>query len=100
MKTFGFFRAIFWVFLLLIIHCVRRIFIVGRFNIPADSMQPTLVPGNRMWVNKLLFGGRIYSSFNFEDHATPKCFLRNKKDQSGAMLSLSNILWVVTSGPK
>lgn len=61
-------------FLLAALHYARRIFIAERFNIPTDSMQPTLVPGDRVWVNKLLFGGRIYTSFNFEDHAPLKCF--------------------------
>ena len=37
-------------------------------------MKPTLVPGDKVWVNKLLFGARIYTSFNFEDHAPLKCF--------------------------
>ncbi len=56
------------------LHYARRIFIAERFNIPTESMQPTLAPGDRVWVNKLLFGGRIYTSFNFEDHAPLKCF--------------------------
>lgn len=56
------------------LHYGRRIFIAERFNIPTESMQPTLAPGDRVWVNKLLLGGRIYTSFNFEDHAPLKCF--------------------------
>lgn len=37
-------------------------------------MSPTLVPGDKVWVNKLLYGARIYKSFDFEDHAPLKCF--------------------------
>lgn len=56
------------------IHYARRIFIAERFKIPSESMNPTLVPGDKVWVNKLLYGARIYKSFNFEDHAPLKCF--------------------------
>ena len=66
---------VFWSIVALgMLHYARRIFIAERFNIPTSSMQPTLVPGDRVWVNKLLFGGRIYTSFDFEDHAPLKCF--------------------------
>lgn len=57
-----------------VLHYGRRIFIAERFSIPTGSMIPTLVPGDKVWVNKLLFGGRIYTSFDFEDHAPLKCF--------------------------
>lgn len=56
------------------LHYVRRALIAERYNIPTESMLPTLVPGDRVWVNKMLFGGRIYTSFNFEDHAPLRCF--------------------------
>lgn len=62
------------VILLLLIHFSRRIFIAERFIIPTESMSPTLVPGDKVWVNKLLYGARIYKSFDFEDHAPLKCF--------------------------
>ena len=56
------------------LHFCRRIFITERFSIPTESMSPTLVPGDKVWVNKMLFGARIYTSFNFDDHAPLKCF--------------------------
>lgn len=56
------------------LHYGRRIFIAERFCIPSDSMRPTLVPGDKVWVNKLLFGSRIYTSFKFDDHSPLKCF--------------------------
>ena len=55
-------------------HYLRRIFIADRFVIPSESMRPTLVPGDKVWVNKLLYGARIYKSFDFEDHAPLKSF--------------------------
>ena len=60
--------------LLAVLHFGRRIFIAERFKIPTESMVPTLMPGDYVWVNKLLFGARIYKSFDFEDHAPLKCF--------------------------
>ena len=72
------FNWLWWILLTVIIyegvHIPRRIFIAERFVIPTESMVPTLVPGDHVWVNKLLFGGRIYTSFDFEDHAPLKCF--------------------------
>lgn len=56
------------------LHYGRRIFVAERFRIPSESMKPTLVPGDHVWVNKLLYGGRIYTSFDFSDHAPLKCF--------------------------
>ena len=60
--------------LLLAAHYCRRIFIAEKFFIPTSSMEPTLSPGDKVWVNKLVYGARIYKSFNFEDHAPLKCF--------------------------
>ena len=57
-----------------VLHYGRRIFIAESFKIPTESMNPTLVPGDKVWVNKLLFGARIYKSLNFEKHAPLKCF--------------------------
>lgn len=67
-------RVMMCIVVLGILHYGRRIFIAERFSIPSDSMQPTLAPGDKVWVNKLLFGSRIYTSFNFEDHSPLKCF--------------------------
>jgi signal peptidase I len=63
-----------WFLLIGVLHFSRRIFIAERFKIPSESMCPTLKPGDKVWVNKLLFGGRLYTSFSFGDHAPLKCF--------------------------
>lgn len=67
-----------WSFMVAVImislHLARRVFIAERFIVPTSSMQPTLVPGDKVWVNKMIFGGRIYTSFNFDDYAPLKCF--------------------------
>lgn len=67
-------KCLLGVLLLVVFHYGRRILIAERFIIPSVSMKPTLVPGDKVWVNKLLFGARIYKSFDFEDHAPLKCF--------------------------
>lgn len=67
-------RIMIFVLIFCALHYGRRIFIAERFKIPTESMTPTLVPGDYVWVNKLLYGARIYKSIDFEDHATLKCF--------------------------
>ena len=67
-------RIMICVLLIVAAHYVRRIFIAERFKVPSNSMQPTLVPGDKIWVNKMLVGARIYKSLDFEDHAPLKCF--------------------------
>ncbi len=67
-------RVMVCVLVLCAAHYARRIFIAERFVVPSNSMQPTLVPGDKIWVNKLLYGARIYTSFKFEDHAPLRCF--------------------------
>lgn len=68
------FRIMICILLIGAAHYVRRIFIAERFNVPSNSMQPTLVPGDKIWVNKMLVGARIYKSLDFEDHAPLNCF--------------------------
>lgn len=42
-----------------------RAFLFDQFVIPTDSMRPTLIPGDRVIVDKTIMGARIYSDFNF-----------------------------------
>jgi signal peptidase I len=37
-----------------------------QFVIPTESMLPTLMPGDRVLVDKTIMGARIYSDFNFK----------------------------------
>ena len=52
--------------------CMCRIFVCEQYIIPTHSMTPTLIPGDRIWVNKLIFGGRIYKEFDFNMDAPLK----------------------------
>lgn len=47
------------------LHQVVRIFMFDTFVIPTHSMEPTLIPGDRIVVNKTLYGARIYRDLNF-----------------------------------
>lgn len=53
--------------LLALLYAVVRIFITDQFIIPTWSMAPTLVPGDRVVVNKLIMGTRIYTDFDFRE---------------------------------
>ena len=47
-----------------------RIFIADQFVIPSDSMYPTLQIGDRVWVNKLIKGARIYNDIDSASSST------------------------------
>lgn len=47
-----------------------RIFVVDQFVIPSDSMYPTLQVGDRVWVNKLVMGARIYDDLDSASNST------------------------------
>lgn len=42
-----------------------RIFLCDQFVVPSDSMNPTLIAGDRILVNKLIAGARIYKKLEF-----------------------------------
>lgn len=44
---------------------LMRVCVFDYFTIPTNSMYPTLKPGDKVLVNKLLMGARIYKSFDF-----------------------------------
>lgn len=54
---------------ILTLHFGKWIFVADKFTVPSGSMSPTLVSGDRIMVNKLLFGARIYKKFDFSEHA-------------------------------
>ena len=44
---------------------LNRAFLFDQFVIPTNSMNPTLLPGDRVIVDKTIMGARIYSNFEF-----------------------------------
>ncbi len=49
----------------MVLYLLCRICVADRFHIPTNSMHPTLMEGDNIVVNKLLFGARIYKDYNF-----------------------------------
>ena len=44
---------------------VMKVFLFASFKVPTGSMEPTILPGDFVLVNKLLIGPRIYRDFGF-----------------------------------
>ena len=54
------------VVLLYILWLLCRVFLFDQFVIPTESMSPTLLPGDRVIVDKTIVGARLYSDFDFD----------------------------------
>lgn len=48
-----------------ILWLIVRVFIFDYFTIPSSSMTPSIQPGSKVIVNKLIIGPRIYTDFHF-----------------------------------
>lgn len=47
-------------FILIVFVCVFIRMVIGEpCIVPTESMEPTLVSGDRLWINKLAYGGRL-----------------------------------------
>lgn len=68
------FNFSFWLATVPMLYFACRIFVVDWFHIDSDSMSPTYSPGDRIYVNKLLFGARIYTGTGFSDPGGPRSF--------------------------
>ena len=51
-----------------------RILVGDWYPVNTTSMVPTIIPGDKIWVNKLIFGARIYKNFDFMDGGPLKTF--------------------------
>jgi signal peptidase I len=49
----------------IILAIFLRVFIFSSFKIPSPSMEPAILAGDYILVNKLVLGGRVYKNFNF-----------------------------------
>lgn len=52
---------LFWMCMAATLWIVLQVFCFTSFKIPTDSMQPALLPGDNIIVNKLAFGGRLFN---------------------------------------
>ena len=57
--------VIIWLFFLAVILIGIRVFVFDTFRIPSNSMNPTIINGDKVLVNKLIFGARIYKNLDF-----------------------------------
>lgn len=48
-----------------LIHYATLMMVADQFIIPTTSMVPTLIPGDRVIVDKTIMGARIYTDFHF-----------------------------------
>lgn len=55
---------------LILVLILLRVFFIDQFVIPSNSMAPTLIKGDRVWVNKTLFGARIYQNLDSINSST------------------------------
>lgn len=46
------------------VFILLRVFVFGSYKIPTDSMEPTIIPGDYILVNKLAYGARIFDLFD------------------------------------
>ncbi len=49
--------------IVLMIIIALRVFVFSSFKIPTDSMEPSIVPGDYILVNKMAYGARIFNIF-------------------------------------
>lgn len=49
------------------VHYGWRALVADTFVIPSDSMSPTLLPGDKVRVDKTVFGARLYTSLDFTE---------------------------------
>ena len=65
--------------LCVVVHYARRALVADVFVVPSESMQPTLLPGDRVKVDKTIFGARLYTSLDLAD-GRPLPYYRFRKN--------------------
>ena len=49
-----------WIAILIVVRFLLQTTTIASFRVPTDSMQPTLLPGDNILVNKTIMGARIF----------------------------------------
>jgi len=62
-KSVGWFSGAIIAFVMM--YVIMKVLFVDSFIVSGDSMEPTLHNGERIWVDKTLFGARIYTDYDF-----------------------------------
>ena len=50
---------------LVLLYFGTRVFVCDKYPVSTTSMTPTIIPGDQILVNKLVFGARIYKNLKF-----------------------------------
>lgn len=50
-----------------IVYVLMQVFVICSFKIPSDSMEPALLPGDNIWVDKCSTGARLFNLFDVLD---------------------------------
>lgn len=104
MKTSRKYRFLKWLIVLSlgipVLHYAGRVFVADRFGISGVSMAPTLTTGQKVRVNKLLMGPRIYTRFDFSSGCFGREYNRLVRYQYSAAAALRQrfLSWAVSSG--
>ena len=56
-------NLIFMIFCMIVILFLVQLFCFTSFKIPSDSMEPALKDGDRILVNKMIKGARLFNVF-------------------------------------
>jgi len=48
-----------------------KIFLFDQFPVPSSSMEPTIMPGDHILMNKTVFGARLYKQLTFKKNEIP-----------------------------
>jgi signal peptidase I len=57
-----------WILLApVLLYALGRVLVTDRFMVRGESMKPAFHDGEGVWVNKLVFGPRIYTGFDFSN---------------------------------
>lgn len=59
----GIVNLVFWGSILFLTLMFTQIFFISSFKIPSDSMEPELINGDNILVNKLILGPRLFNAF-------------------------------------
>lgn len=63
-KTF--FKGLLAVVMIIALSITMKVFLFASFKIPTSSMEPGIIPGDYILVNKLILGPRIYKNIAFQ----------------------------------
>jgi signal peptidase I, bacterial type len=56
-------------FSVMVLWLMLRVFIGDYYPVNTSSMSPTILPGDKIWVNKRIFGARLYTNLHFSKEA-------------------------------